>query len=80
MATKVWKLTKIQICEFTDYEVAFETELVYPEDLLPDPPRVIAHCCSNTKDFNMADKLYCAYDTNLHHQRCWIFNMQTTEH
>ena len=78
MATKHWKLTKIQICEDTGLKVAFETELVYPEDLLPDPPRVIAHCCSDTNNFNMADKLYCGYDMNLHHQRCWLINLHAT--
>ena len=77
MATKLWKLTKTQICEYTGCEVAFETELVFPEDLLPDPPRVIAHCCSNTKDFNMVDKLNYAYSTNLDHPGCLIFNIET---
>jgi len=80
MTTKLWKITKIQICEYIGNEVAFETELVYPEDLLPDPPRVVAHCCSNVRDFNMFDTLNCAYGTNLDHPGCWIFKMQAKRH
>ena len=79
MATKLWKLTKTQFCEYTGYEVAFETELVFPDDLLPDPPRVIAHCCSNAREFNVADRLYCSYDPTLQHPHCWIFSRQISE-
>ncbi len=76
-AIKRWKVIKIPICAFTGYEVVFVTELVSPADLLLDPARVVAHCCSNTKDFNMVDKLNYAYSTNLDHPGCLIFNIET---
>ena len=76
-ATKRWKVTKIHRCEYTGHEVVFETEPVYPADLLPDPPLVVAHCCSDSKDFNMVDELNYAYTTNLDHPGCLIFNIET---
>ena len=76
-AIKRWKVIKIHICAFTGYEVVFETELVSSAALLPDPPRVVAHYRSNSKDFNMVDKLNYAYSTKLDHPGCLIFNIET---
>jgi hypothetical protein len=45
-----------------------ETELVHPIDLLPDPPRVIAHRCSNGMDCNSTDNPSCIWaGTNPNH-------------
>jgi hypothetical protein len=67
MATKIWEVEKIYICEYTGREVAYEAEVVYPADHLPDSPRVVAHRCSHAKECNMGDKPNCAYGTNPNH-------------
>ena len=61
MATKNWEVTKTFTCERLGHEVAFETEVVYPADFLPDPPRIIARRCSSAKECNMLDKPACAW-------------------
>lgn len=61
MATKVWETTKICNCERVGREVAFEVEVVYPIDFLPDPPRVIARRCSSAKECNLLEKPACTW-------------------
>jgi hypothetical protein len=47
MSEKVWEPIKYCFCEHVGRDVAFEAELVYPDDILPDQaPRVLAHRCS----------------------------------
>ena len=69
MATKTWEVTKIQTCERLGREIALETEVVYPADFIPDPPRIVARRCSSAKECNMLDKPACVWaGTNPNYQ------------
>ena len=52
MAETNWEVSKIAFCERMKKDVALETEIVYPIDFLPDPPRVISHRCSHGLECN----------------------------
>jgi len=41
-----WEVSKVCYCEHVKQEVALESEVLYPMDFLPDPPRVRSHRCS----------------------------------
>jgi len=61
MAEKTWHVEKIKHCEHVGHDVAIENQVVYPAEHLPDqPPRVIAHRCSNAIECNMVEKSTCA--------------------
>jgi hypothetical protein len=60
MAEKIWKVEKSKYCEHVGHEVKIENEVVYPSENLPDqPPRIIAHRCSNALECNAVDKASC---------------------
>lgn len=46
MAERKWEVTQVCFCDHVGQEVALETEMIYPIDFLPDPPRVAAQRCS----------------------------------
>jgi hypothetical protein len=61
MAQKTWKVEKIKNCEHVGHEVEIEDLVVYPAEQLPDqPPRIIAHRCSNALECNMKDQAACS--------------------
>ncbi len=61
MAEKTLQVEKIKHCEHVGHEVVIEDEVVYPAEHLPDqPPRILAHRCSNALECNMLDKPTCA--------------------
>jgi len=69
MAEKKWEVIKIHYCDHVGHEVAFETEMIYPIDFLPDAPRISARRCSNAKECNMFDKPTCVWcGTNPNHE------------
>jgi hypothetical protein len=60
MAEKTWQVQKIKYCEHVGHEVALENEVVYPAEQLPEqPPRILAHRCSNAIECNLTDKTAC---------------------
>ncbi len=62
MAQKTWQTRKTCYCERVGREIKLETQVVYPADHLPDqPPRILAHRCSNAIECNKLDKMVCAY-------------------
>ncbi|HLA08801.1 MAG TPA: hypothetical protein VJ022_15260 [Anaerolineales bacterium] len=62
MAQKKWQISKSLYCEHVGQEIALETQVVYPPEHLPDqPPRVLAHRCSNALECNKLEKMVCAY-------------------
>jgi len=62
MAQVKWQVSKIRYCEHVGHEIALETELIFPSEHLPDqPPRVIAHRCSNATMCNQFDTMACAW-------------------
>ncbi len=62
MAYRTWHVEKIAYCEYAGQEVVLATEVVYPGDPLPDqPPRVLAHRCSNAVDCNLIEKALCKW-------------------
>ena len=62
MSVKVWQAIKIRYCHHVNKEVAFEAELVYPPEWLPDQaPRVLAHRCSNAMDCNLDGRPSCIW-------------------
>ena len=61
MAQKKWNVSKVCYCEHVGHEIEIEDEVVYPAENLPDqPPRIIAHRCSNALECNMLEKTACA--------------------
>ena len=46
MTERSWEVSKVCYCEHVKQEVALESEVLYPMDFLPDPPRVRSHRCS----------------------------------
>ena len=61
MAEKIWQVEKIKYCEHVGHEVSIEDQVVYPAEPLPDqPPRIVAHRCSNSLECNMLEKTTCA--------------------
>jgi hypothetical protein len=62
MAQKMWQTQTTCYCERVGQEINLETQVVYPAELLPDqPPRILAHRCSNAIECNKLDKMVCAY-------------------
>lgn len=62
MAQKKWQISKTSYCERVGHEITLETEVAYPAEHLPDqPPRVIAHRCSNALECNKIEKMTCAF-------------------
>lgn len=70
MAQKKWQIRKTIHCEYAGRDVVFETQIIIPSESLPDqPPRVIAHRCSNAIECNKIEKMTCALcGTNPNHQ------------
>lgn len=64
MAEKLWQVTRIHYCDHVGHEVAYETELIYPVDLIPDYPRIHARRCSNAEECNMNDKPACFWSAS----------------
>jgi hypothetical protein len=61
VAERTWQVQKIKYCAHVGHEIALETEVAYPAEQLPDqPPRIIAHRCSNAIECNMTEKAACA--------------------
>lgn len=62
MTEKVWQPIKVCFCEHVGEDVAFEAELVYPADWLPDQaPRVMAHRCSHGMSCNQDGRPSCIW-------------------
>jgi len=62
MAQKKWQMSKVRYCERVGHEIALETQVVYPAEYLPDqPPRILAHRCSNAMECNRIDRMTCAW-------------------
>ena len=61
MAERTWETSKVCYCEHILGEVALETEVLYPTDFLPDPPRVLAHRCSHGVECNHLAKAACVW-------------------
>ena len=53
---------KVRFCDHAECEVALEVQVVYPSEILPDqPPRIIAHRCSQGVACNLNDKPSCVW-------------------
>jgi hypothetical protein len=62
MAVKVWQKVKTQYCDRVGCEVSLEAEAIYPADPLPDqPPRLVAHRCSNAADCMLLPQANCVW-------------------
>ncbi len=62
MAFRTWQVDKIKYCEIAGCEVALEDDVVYPAEQLPDqPPRVLAHRCSNAMICGQMDSPVCIW-------------------
>ncbi len=62
MAVRIWQPIKVCFCDHAGTEVALEAELVYPPEWLPEqPPRVLAHRCSNGLDCNLDERPSCVW-------------------
>ena len=62
MAEKKWQTQKTCYCERVGREIRLEAQVVYPAEHLPEqPPRIVAHRCSNGIECNRIDKMVCDY-------------------
>ena len=61
MAERSWEIYKICYCSHVKQEVNLEAEVLHPVDLLPDPPRLLAHRCSMARDCNLSDQPACIW-------------------
>jgi hypothetical protein len=61
MAEKQWETIKVCYCEHVRKQVALEAETIYPDDFLPDPPRVVAHRCSKGMECNRYNQAVCVW-------------------
>ncbi len=62
MALRTWEITKVRYCPQVSKEVGLEAHLVYPAEWLPDqPPRVLAHRCSEALICNLNDRATCVW-------------------
>jgi hypothetical protein len=62
MATRTWETIQYCYCHHRERMVAFEAELIYPAEWLPDPaPRVAAHRCSEGMECNQDDRGACVW-------------------
>ena len=62
MTTKTWHTMKTRFCDHVDCEVNLEVQVVYPPEILPDqPPRVLAHRCSEAIRCNLVSKPGCIW-------------------
>lgn len=62
MAEKIWKIEKDKYCEHVGQQVQIQDQVIYPSDILPDqPPRVLAHRCSNATECNATEKASCSF-------------------
>lgn len=62
MAVKVWQPVKVQYCTHAGTEVAFEAELIYPAEWLPEQnPRVAGHRCSHALACNLDGRPSCIW-------------------
>ena len=64
MAERSWEESKVCYCEHVMQDVALEVEVLFPMDLLPDPPRIMAHRCSNGVECNRMAKAACVWAGN----------------
>jgi hypothetical protein len=62
MAKKEWQVIKVHYCHHVNKEVGFEAQVVFPADWLPDqPPRIIAHRCSDALSCNLDGRASCKW-------------------
>ena len=62
MALKTWQDVKVRYCDHAGCEVALEAEVVYPAEFLPDqPPRILAHRCSEAVRCMLFNKPSCVW-------------------
>jgi hypothetical protein len=61
MAEKAWQVNRVFYCDRVQQVVTIETEVIYPADVLPDEPRVIARRCTNSKECNLYEKPACMW-------------------
>ncbi|MGD2158824.1 MAG: hypothetical protein PVG32_18240 [Anaerolineales bacterium] len=61
-ATKAWQVIKVQYCHHVSEQVGLEAQVVYPAEWLPDqPPRVLAHRCSEAFRCNLDGRPSCVW-------------------
>jgi hypothetical protein len=61
MAERIWQTTKECFCEHVMRVVSLDAEMIYPIDVLPDPPRVRSHRCSLGMECNQSSKWSCVW-------------------
>lgn len=62
MVLRDWQVIKVQYCQHAGKEVALEAEVVYPAEFLPDqPPRILAHRCSEAFSCNLDGRASCVW-------------------
>jgi hypothetical protein len=60
MTEKIWKIEKSKHCEHVGHEIEIQDEVALPAEHLPDqPPRILAHRCSNAIECNLTEKAAC---------------------
>jgi len=62
MSYRTWQTIKVQYCHHVQSEIGMEADVVYPAEWLPDqPPRILAHRCSQGMVCNLEGKPSCIW-------------------
>jgi hypothetical protein len=61
MSEQNWEVVRVCYCEHVGQDVALEAKLVYPDDFLPDPPRVVSHRCSQAVSCSLRPQESCKW-------------------
>lgn len=61
MADRTWEASQVCYCEHVKQNVALESELLYPADFLPDPPRLLSHRCALARECAQFAKATCIW-------------------
>lgn len=62
MAERAWVKTQVFYCDHAGEQVSIETEMVFPNDILPEtPPQRRAQRCSHSMTCNLLDKPSCVW-------------------
>jgi hypothetical protein len=62
MAVKNWEALKSRYCDHAECDVTLEAEVAYAAGILSDqPPRLLAHRCSNGIECSLKNKAACVW-------------------
>jgi len=61
MAERTLETSQVCYCDHIKRNVTLETEVLHPIDFLPDPPRILSHRCSQSRECNQLASATCVW-------------------